>query len=106
MGPKAVLASVLTFSYWPWGGRALGIVTASKPLAFTLLILKHYYVAQWLDGESLEEELGNVFEARLIRARAGCEEVDEALFSGLEKKCFHFSIAQQTENGRDGSTWI
>ena len=61
------------------------------PLAFTLLVLKHYYVAQWLDGESLEEESGNVFESRLIRARADCEEVDEGLFSDLEKKCFHFS---------------
>ena len=61
------------------------------PLAFTLLVLKHYYVAQWIDGESSEEESGNVFETRLIRARADCEEVDETLFSGLEKKCFHFS---------------
>jgi hypothetical protein len=61
------------------------------PLAFTLLVLKHYYVAQWLDGQSLEEQSGNVFEARLIRARAECEEVDETLFSDLEKKCFHFS---------------
>jgi hypothetical protein len=61
------------------------------PLAFTLLVLKHYYAAQWQDGESSEEESGNVFEARLIRARAACEEVGETLFSALEKKCFHFS---------------
>lgn len=61
------------------------------PLAFTLLVLKHYYVAQWVEGESSEEESGNVFEARLIRARAACLEVEEPLFSGLEKRCFHFA---------------
>lgn len=61
------------------------------PLAFTLLVLKHNYVAEWLDGESSEEESGNVFEARLIRARVDCEEIGETLFSDLEKKCFHFS---------------
>jgi hypothetical protein len=61
------------------------------PLAFTLLVLKHYYVAQWLDGANSEEESGNMFEARLIRARGACEEVDEILFSALEKRCFHFS---------------
>jgi hypothetical protein len=61
------------------------------PLAFTLLVLKHYYPAHWADADDANEETGNSLDSRLIRARAECVEVPEALFSTLERRCFHFA---------------
>jgi hypothetical protein len=61
------------------------------PLAFTMLVLKHYYPVEWTKTDNGDEEAGNAFEVRLIRARAECIEVPEELFSRVERRCFHFS---------------
>ncbi len=72
------------------GGR-WAIARNLTPLAFTLLILKHYYPQKWQAADDPLKETGNAFEAQLIRARAECPEVPEVLFSDLERSCFHFN---------------
>jgi hypothetical protein len=71
------------------GGR-WAVARNLTPLAFTLLVLKHYYPADWAGADD-QSEAGNAFDERLIRARANCLEVTDALFSPLERRCFHFS---------------
>jgi hypothetical protein len=61
------------------------------PLAFTLLILKHYYRVEWdshwkVVGDKRENDL----EIRLIAERANCPQIDLAYFSPSEARSFAF----------------
>ena len=72
------------------GGR-WAVSRTLTPLAFTLLILKHYYPDEWAAAERSEGQEANAFDLRLIRARAECVEVPVTLFSADERRCFHFA---------------
>jgi len=60
------------------------------PLAFTLLVLKHYFPTEWFSADG-DQEIGNTFEKRLMAERRSCVEVPEDLFSESERRCFHFT---------------
>lgn len=63
-----------------------------SPLAFTLLIVKHYYGLAWqVYGDEPDGPYQNKLEARLAREKADkCVPVVDALFSKLEEKSFFF----------------
>jgi hypothetical protein len=62
------------------------------PLAFTLLILKHYYGPAWREmGTDEQDEFGNRFEAQLIREKMNCRLIGDVLFLPAEARSFFFS---------------
>jgi hypothetical protein len=62
------------------------------PLAFTLLVLKHYYGAEWSRrGSDERDSHGNVFESRLIEEKKNCRPILGSFFSEAEAKSFFFS---------------
>jgi len=63
-----------------------------SPLAFTMLVLKHYYAPSWdARWTELEGKLQNTLEQRLISEKTGCHPVAPEMFSELEKRSFFFS---------------
>jgi hypothetical protein len=62
------------------------------PLAFTLLILKHYYGAKWrLIGNDSADVLGNSLESKLVAEKMNCRIIGDDLFSAEEGKSFYLS---------------
>jgi len=62
-----------------------------SPLAFTLLISKHYYPGEW--GLGVIEEQGNErhqFEEILATERTQCRPLSEEFFCATERQTFHF----------------
>jgi len=62
------------------------------PLAFVLLVIKQYYGSVWREaGDDETDAFGNILEASLVRERANCRLIDEALFTKAEERSFFFS---------------
>lgn len=63
-----------------------------SPLVFTLLILKHYYRANWDKHWKLEKDtMKNELELKLIEEKTKCKPVRAEEFSNLETRSFHFA---------------
>jgi hypothetical protein len=62
------------------------------PLAFTLLILKHYYGPAWREtGSDEADSLGNRYETRLTEAKVECRPIGDDFFSSVEERSFFMS---------------
>jgi hypothetical protein len=63
-----------------------------SPLAFTLLILKHYYGSVWREiGYDEQDQCRNSLESALIAEKSNCRQIGADLFSLLEARSFFFS---------------
>jgi hypothetical protein len=63
-----------------------------SPLAFTLLILKHYYGPTWKEsGTDESDPNGNKYETGLIEAKVECRLIGDDRFSAIEARSFFFS---------------
>jgi hypothetical protein len=61
------------------------------PLAFTALMVKHYYGGNWRrHGDDETAEGGNSLEASLLREKIDCRLIDPTRFSIVEDKSFFF----------------
>ena len=63
------------------------------PLAFTLLVLKHYFPAHWIGAGEGETESEGRWGRKLIRARQRCSELTEEEFSNRGKGVVLFSVS-------------
>lgn len=62
------------------------------PLAFCMLMVKHYYSEEWGLGESVENDRTyNRFEADLIAEKANCRIIGPDQFCEAEERSFHFA---------------
>ena len=61
------------------------------PFAFTLIILKQYYAAEWAEGHrDVGEEPRNAFDRALIEEKLNCRIVADTHFSNIEARGFFF----------------
>jgi hypothetical protein len=61
------------------------------PLAFTLIIFKHFYTWAWSEiGADERAEYGNTLEAKLISEKANCRIIGDDLFLPEEGRSFFF----------------
>lgn len=74
------------------GGDRWALNRLLTPLAFTLIVLKHYYGRSWqVRGDDHSDEYGNRYESQLVREKANCPLISNAFFSDREARSFFFS---------------
>lgn len=62
------------------------------PVAFAMLIVKHYFAAEWSMGVPEGSLTGaNDFEVELSQERANCQLLEDQWFSEEERNTFHFA---------------
>jgi len=60
------------------------------PLAFTLLIVRAYYPADWSTFEDHADEFFNRLNQEIVNERINCRKLDNTQFSQKERRLFHF----------------
>jgi hypothetical protein len=61
------------------------------PLAFTFLIMKHYYSFRWRVFDDEASEFGNQLEERLVTEKMNCRVLGDDQFHEFERRSFHFA---------------